>query len=89
MIKNILNKSVPLTSSIVKRYSTKLAYHKYPFLAELGIKEHNKAVNFGKGWIGSGKIINSVNPSTDEVIATVQQVRKIVFVFCNSFFVGY
>lgn len=76
MIKNI-GKKTSLLTSFARYYTTKLAYSKYPFLADLGIKEHNKAVNYGKGWIGSGKIINSVNPATDEVIATVQQVRLI------------
>lgn len=42
-------------------------------MKDLGLQEHNKSVYYGEGWVGSGKIINSIDPSSDEVIATVQQ----------------
>lgn len=45
---------------------------KYAFLKELGLTEENHGVFNGK-WEGSGEVVESVNPSTNEVIARVRQ----------------
>uniref|UniRef100_A0A915EFC1 aldehyde dehydrogenase (NAD(+)) n=1 Tax=Ditylenchus dipsaci TaxID=166011 RepID=A0A915EFC1_9BILA len=43
---------------------------KYSFLKELGLTEKNNGV-FNGQWKGSGKVVDSVNPATNEVIAQV------------------
>lgn len=48
---------------------------KYGFLKELGIESVNPGVYDGK-WSGSGKIIDSISPSTGEVIASVYETTK-------------
>jgi len=51
--------------------SSSSSYGKYAsFLKELGIQEQNAGVYYGK-WTGSGPSINSVNPTTGEIIASV------------------
>jgi hypothetical protein len=45
---------------------------KYPFLARLGIEEHNLGCWDGKEWRGNGNLHTALNPSTGEPIATVQ-----------------
>uniref|UniRef100_A0A8D9FHC6 aldehyde dehydrogenase (NAD(+)) n=1 Tax=Cacopsylla melanoneura TaxID=428564 RepID=A0A8D9FHC6_9HEMI len=55
-----------------RSYSDSLA--KYPFLKELGITSSvNQGVYDGKSWKANGEIIESVNPSTGEPIASIQQ----------------
>lgn len=49
-----------------------LSTSKHPFLARLGLKEHNEGCFDGKRWRGSGPLHSAVNPSTGETIATVQ-----------------
>ncbi len=45
----------------------------YPFLKELGLKEHNDGVYYGK-WAANGKVVESIDPSTGNVIASVREV---------------
>lgn len=47
----------------------------YPFLAELGLKDHNDGVYYGK-WTGNGPTVQSIDPSTGKVIASVREVRS-------------
>jgi len=49
-----------------------LTYDKYPFLKELGLKKENKGCFRNGEWVGSGKVVTSVNPATGEEIARVQ-----------------
>lgn len=44
---------------------------KYSFLKELGLGEENSGVFHGE-WTGNGKVIESLNPATNEVIAKVR-----------------
>ncbi|OQR98335.1 aldehyde dehydrogenase family 7 member A1 [Achlya hypogyna] len=57
-----------------RRQST-LAYNKYPFLAELGLKEENLGVFDGE-WFGNGPVFTSVNPATNEPIARTRTGTK-------------
>lgn len=45
----------------------------FPFLAELGLKDQNEGVYYGK-WTGNGQTVQSVDPSTGKVIASVREV---------------
>lgn len=45
---------------------------KYAFLKELGLQEENNGVFTGE-WSGNGKVVESINPATNEVIARVRQ----------------
>ena len=49
-----------------------LTFSKYPFLANLGLKEHNYGAYDGSKWFGSGKKIQTFSPSTGEPIAEIQ-----------------
>jgi len=49
----------------------KLAFGKYPFLAKLGLNESNPGVFNGKFVEGKGDVFTSVNPATNEPIATI------------------
>lgn len=49
-----------------------LSYSKYPFLKELGIEAENFGAYFNGKWQGNGEVLKSVNPSTEEVIATTR-----------------
>jgi aldehyde dehydrogenase family 7 protein A1 len=49
-----------------------MAYSDYPFLAQLGLKEQNDGVYYGK-WAASGKVVQSVDPSTGKLIASVRE----------------
>jgi aldehyde dehydrogenase family 7 protein A1 len=53
-----------------------LTFSNYPFLAELGLKETNLGCFNGKAWVGSGKETESVNPSTNKVIAKVKMATE-------------
>lgn len=44
---------------------------KYQFLKELGISEENSGVFSGQ-WNANGKVVESINPATNEVIAKVR-----------------
>jgi aldehyde dehydrogenase family 7 protein A1 len=63
------------TTINTKRYSTKkvqLTYDKYPFLKELGIEaENNPGSYFNGKWHHGKQIVESINPATNEPIATV------------------
>lgn len=48
-----------------------LTYGKYPFLKTLGIKENNDGVFNGAFVAGKGPVFTSMNPSTNEPIATI------------------
>ncbi len=62
---------LPLRNTI-RRYATKLSYDRYPFLKELGIEAENNAGSYVDGkWVKGKNILQSVNPATNEVIATV------------------
>jgi hypothetical protein len=54
-----------------RHLSQSLTASKYPFLARLGIKEHNEGCWDGKQWRSGGVSHTAVNPSTGEAIATV------------------
>lgn len=44
---------------------------KFKFLKDLGLNEENPGVFTGQ-WGGNGKVVESVNPATNEVIAKVR-----------------
>lgn len=46
---------------------SELTFSQFPFLKELGLEEANFGCFDGKKWCGSGKVIDSVNPSTGKV----------------------
>lgn len=48
------------------------SYEKYPFLKELGIEAENFGAYYNGKWQGSGEVLKSVNPSTEEIIATTK-----------------
>lgn len=52
--------------------SSSLAFSKYPFLEELGLKEDNLGCWNGKEWIGNGETHTAMNPATGEAIARVK-----------------
>lgn len=62
----------------------KLTFSKFPFLAKLGLKESNPGVFDGTGFVaGQGEEFVSLNPATNEPIATVsagtpEQVQRLV-----------
>lgn len=45
--------------------------HKYDFLKEVGISGVNSGCFYNGQWCGSGEILKSINPSTEETIATI------------------
>jgi aldehyde dehydrogenase family 7 protein A1 len=49
------------------------SYNEYPFLKELGIEEENLGCYNGRGWCGSGKLLDCVSPTDNRVIARVRQ----------------
>ncbi|CAM9660839.1 unnamed protein product, partial [Ectocarpus fasciculatus] len=51
---------------------SELAFHKYPFLEKLGLKENNLGCWNGKEWVGNGPSYTSVNPATGEKVANIQ-----------------
>ena len=51
--------------------NSNLTYNNFPFLKDLGLKPNNSGVFNGK-WLGSGETFTSLNPATNEPIATVQ-----------------
>ncbi|CAK4078987.1 unnamed protein product [Aphanomyces euteiches] len=57
------------------RYQSGLTFSKYPFLSELGLKETNDGV-FDGSWFGNGPVFTSVNPATNEPIATIRTGTK-------------
>ena len=65
--------SLPLLSRRVSSQSlSSLTASKHPFLARLGIEDHNLGCWDGKQWRGNGNSHTALNPSTGEAIATVQ-----------------
>jgi len=52
--------------------SQDLTYDKFGFLKELGIEQENLGCYNGKEWVGSGKYMYSVNPSTGKNIAEIK-----------------
>ena len=66
-----LRKAAVLNKSNV-RYGSDLAFHKYPFLAKLGLKEDNLGCFDGKKWRGNGASHTAMNPATGEKIARVK-----------------
>jgi aldehyde dehydrogenase family 7 protein A1 len=48
-----------------------LTFNKYPFLSNLGLSESNSGVFNGKFVAGEGELFTSVNPATNEPIATI------------------
>lgn len=55
-----------------RRGLSSMTASKHPFLARLGIEEHNLGCWDGKEWRGNGNKHTALNPSTGEPIATVQ-----------------
>lgn len=74
MLSSFLSSSAKKTCPTPLRVFSKrvLSTSKHPFLARLGLKEHNEGCFDGKRWRGSGPLHSAVNPSTGETIATVQ-----------------
>lgn len=56
----------------LRRAFSSLTYSKYPFLKKLGLEEHNQGVYDGKKWGGNGEVWTSINPTTNEPIATIK-----------------
>lgn len=61
-----------LNNPIKRMSSTLINNSKYSFLKELGLTEQNQGVFNGQEWKASGKVIDSLNPSTNEVIARIK-----------------
>lgn len=59
-----------LTSRSLSTSANQFTFEKYDFLKRLGLSVNNKGVYNGK-WTGNGETVVSVNPATDEPIATV------------------
>lgn len=53
-----------------------LAYNKYPFLKELGIEPENFGAYYDGKWQGNGEVLQSINPSTEEIISTTKCASK-------------
>ena len=51
-----------------------MAVKDFPFLSELGLNDQNDGVYFGK-WTGNGPVVDSLDPSTGKVIASVREVN--------------
>jgi len=47
---------------------------KYPFLAELGLSEHNEGAYYNGKWQTTDHthVLNSINPATEEIIASTK-----------------
>jgi aldehyde dehydrogenase family 7 protein A1 len=70
--RRLLSTSRPFVMSAAAAANGKpLAFHKYPFLAALGLKESNPGVFNGAFVAGAGPVFTSLNPATNEPIATV------------------
>lgn len=52
--------------------STLIQQQQYGFLRELGLQEENQGVFDGQEWNATGQVIESLSPSTNEVIARVR-----------------
>ena len=61
---------------------TELTYSEYPFLKELDLIEENSGCYNGKIWTGSGKLLNSVNPHNNKVIARIKQATEAEYEDC-------
>lgn len=61
-----------INNSIKRMSSTLITNPKYSFLKELGLSEVNQGVFNGSKWEANGKIVDSLNPATNEVIAQVK-----------------
>lgn len=59
-----------------------LTYSEHPFLKELELFEENPGCYNGKTWGGSGKLLNSVNPHNNKVIARVKQATDTEYEEC-------
>lgn len=59
-------------SPITRMSSTLINNPKYSFLKELDLQEENPGVFNGIEWKASGNVVESLNPSTNEVIARVK-----------------
>lgn len=51
---------------------SKHTFSSYPFLKELGLSETSKGCYRRGEWVGNGQTFVTVNPSTNESIATIQ-----------------
>lgn len=56
----------------IRKFSTQLAFDKYPFLAKLGLQKENLGCWNGKEWVGNGAIHTAMCPATGEALATVK-----------------
>jgi hypothetical protein len=61
------------TQTVINVYRYGSSYSHFPFLSELGIEPVNAGVYNGTWKQGSGGILTSINPSTNEPIAQVHQ----------------
>lgn len=64
--------SLIANKSIKRMSSTLITNPKYSFLKELGLCEVNHGVFNGIKWEANGKVVDSLNPATNEVIAKVK-----------------
>jgi aldehyde dehydrogenase family 7 protein A1 len=55
-----------------RRSMATTTFSKYSFLSELGLAETNAGAFDGHKWFGSGETLTSINPTTNEPIATVR-----------------
>jgi hypothetical protein len=58
-------------------FRSNTTFKKYDFLKDLGLNEKNLGAYYGGKWSGKGKEVVSLNPATNEVIAT----STTVFIF--------
>lgn len=54
----------------------KCTANQYDFLQSIGISTSNSGCYYNGKWCGSGEVIKSINPSTEEVIATISCASK-------------
>lgn len=61
-----------------------LTYSKYPFLANLGLKELNPGCYDGSTWFGSGPKVTSFNPNTGEPLAEIHTASREEYETCMA-----
>jgi aldehyde dehydrogenase family 7 member A1 len=71
MLRSVLRGKVSSSLNTCRNASN--AFSRYPFLAELGLEPTNAGVYNGTWSQGSGGVLTSINPSTNEPIAQVYQ----------------
>jgi len=64
-----------------RRYNSKLSAQSILKKLDIDASRPIPGVYYGKGWQGSGALLTSVNPATNEVIGQVQGVCTSIIVF--------